>query len=104
VLRLDGLIVTHVNNDFGSGVTVSESGQFFMYSGEIYGNSAVLAGNWASSSGLSSGGGVQNFGVFKMFDGKISNNMVNHGLGGGVYNKGTFEMFGGKISNNRLLS
>ncbi|MDR2699218.1 MAG: hypothetical protein LBC12_00090 [Nitrososphaerota archaeon] len=103
-LKLEGTIVTHVNKVFGSGVFVSESGQLFMYGGEISGNSAIVEGNWASSSGLfSRGGGVLNYGVFELHGGKISNNVAGHGFGGGVYSGGTFKMFGGEISDNVVL-
>jgi hypothetical protein len=52
------------------------------------------------------GGGVCNYGVFEIYGGKISNNIVSvfreqsGGGGGGVYNSGTFTMSGGEISNN----
>ncbi|MCL2133985.1 MAG: hypothetical protein FWH37_00270 [Candidatus Bathyarchaeota archaeon] len=116
VLRLDGIIITHVDGTFGRGIGVSGNGQLFMYSGEISGNAATipeiaLSGGGVDNSGVfemhggvicnntaNSGGGVDNTGVFRMFGGEISGNVA--GMGGGVFSIGTFNMSGGKIIGN----
>jgi hypothetical protein len=89
ILRLDGVTVTHVNCARGSGITVNFGGTFVLLDGEISGNINAM------------GGGVYNFGSFKMLGGEISNNTADAYQGGGVYvNNGVFEMTGGVISNN----
>jgi len=120
VLRLEGVVVTHIEGDFGRGITVNEGGILLMYNGEIFGNTVnwsggggvltkgvfklyggVISGNTATSNSNWGGGGVHNSGgVFSMYGGEISSNSAG-GHGGGVYNGlGLFEMFGGKISKN----
>ena len=61
-----------------------------MYGGEIVGN---LAPN-------GHGGGVENYGTFNMYGGRISENVARHNSGG-LGNIGTFNMRGGEISGNR---
>ena len=103
VLKLDGIIVTHPNAKSGNGVTVNPGGTFFMYSGEISGNAAMVSASDGSiyAALYSVGGGVHNKGVFEMYGGKIINNIASSfGMGGGVANDGVFEMFGGTISGN----
>jgi len=63
-------------------------------------NSGKISGN---NQAFSSGGGVQNHGMFSIFGGEISDNIAEY-QGGGVWNIGTFEMFGGKITNNTATS
>ena len=94
VLRIDGIIVTHVNGDKGSGVGVGSGCTFIMYNGEISGNIGDL---------YTSGFGVCNFGTFELHGGEISGNTA-HESGGGVCNYAVFKMFGGKISNNKALN
>jgi hypothetical protein len=106
VLRLDGIIVTHVKNagPMGGGVYVEVNGLLIMYSGEISSNDAIDWGDPRTPT--ANGGGVFNLGVFEMYGGKISGNSATGmgsrggGAGGGVRNIGTFTMFGGEISNN----
>jgi hypothetical protein len=90
VLRLDGVVVTCINDPIAWNrlVRVSVGGTLILYDGEISGNNF--------------GDGVNNWGTFEMYGGKISNNNANAGYGGGVYNcdHGIFSMFGGEISNN----
>ncbi|MDR2707137.1 MAG: hypothetical protein LBB87_00095 [Nitrososphaerota archaeon] len=95
VLRLDGVIVTHVNGAEGRGVYVMENGYFIMNNGEVSGNTNTYDMYvWPRD-----GGGVFNRGVFELYSGKIFNNQATSG--GGIYNMdGTFKMFGGEISNN----
>ena len=125
-LKLDGIVVTHSNNEAGRGVKVDIGGTFILYSGEISGNTASynvgdwgggvwnwgtfemyggkISGNTASyGGGVVSGGmdGGGNFGLFVMFGGEICGNNATGGAGsGGVYNVGTFKMSDGKISGN----
>lgn len=63
-----------------------------MYGGNITGNVRTDSGN---------GGGVLvSYGIFNMYDGKITNNSCGSS-GGGVYvDRGTFNMSGGEISSN----
>ncbi|MCL1976712.1 MAG: hypothetical protein FWG55_01175 [Candidatus Bathyarchaeota archaeon] len=104
-LKIDGISVTHLGDEEGSGVTVDSGGTLILYNGEISGNTvsgvslSVLIGGYSSY-----GGGVYNSGVFEMYGGKISNNLASIGSGGGVYNSGTFKLFGGEISNNNATS
>ena len=78
----------------GAGVRVNAGGMFVMS------GTAVIAGNYA----ILSGGGVDNFGTFRMSGGEISDNSAetNTGIngGGGVANFGRFLMDGGVISGN----
>ena len=107
VLKLDGVIVTHVTDadKVGGGVYVETNGLLIMYSGEVSGNTAmgvwmpILGGSYSSY-----GGGVYNNGTFEMYGGKISGNKAAIGSGGGVFNKGTFKLFGGEISNNNATT
>jgi hypothetical protein len=99
ILILDGIVVTHINGSEGRGIFVAQGGQLFMYSGEISGNAATSKGSVYVGDGY--GGGVDNFGVFEMYGGKISDNKALYG--GGVSNTGTsavFTMYGGEISGN----
>jgi flagellar basal body-associated protein FliL len=106
VLRLDGIIVTHVKNagPVGGGVYVEANGQLIMHGGEISGNIVIDYGDPRTPT--AHGGGVFNRGVFELYGGKISENGVTcmgskgGGSGGGVRNVGTFTMFDGEISNN----
>ena len=106
VLKLDGIIITHTKSAgvIGGGIYVATNGKLVLYSGEIFGNSAVDYG--APYSWRATGGGVYNLGVFEMYGGKISNNSATSwgtsvgGYGGGVYNNGTFTMSGGEITYN----
>jgi hypothetical protein len=103
VLRLDGIIVTHVRGVYGSGVTVNRGGTLILLSGKISDNHVP---NIYADAGLGhyiyvcEGGGVENHGVFKMFGGEITNNTAGI-AGGGIYNKGTFTMHDGTISGNK---
>ncbi|MCL1976781.1 MAG: hypothetical protein FWG55_01525 [Candidatus Bathyarchaeota archaeon] len=94
VLKLDGIIITHVVSSIGSGVTVDSGGTLIMNSGEISGNS----GNDGTLIHSFSGVGVCNMGDFMLYGGVISNNMF--GWFGSVLNLGNFTMFGGEISGN----
>ena len=98
-LKLDGISVTHLSGEEGSGVTVQDSGTLIMINGEISSNSATVFFDLAAKH-ISFGGGVDNRGFFEMYGGKISNNYAYNGYGGGVYNIGTFIMYGGEITNN----
>jgi hypothetical protein len=125
-LKLDGIIITHVEDARGSGVYVDRRGTLHMYSGKISGNSGgvrieggvfVMSGGEISDNSYSgvtngddrgsfvmSGGeisrnseqGVTNGGSFVMSGGKILDNNA-----GGVYNSGSFVMSGGEISRNQ---
>jgi hypothetical protein len=92
-LLLDGIIVTHRDEDNrATGVLVDSGGTFILSAGEISGNHKY---------------GVWNMGNFRLLGGKISENTHYVGKngpagGGGVYNQGIFDMFGGEISDNRL--
>jgi hypothetical protein len=85
VLRLDGIVVTCTYDPvaWNKLIRVRVSGTLILYNGELSGNPG--------------GHGVVNAGTFKMYGGKISNN-----VGSGVYNyeDSTFSMFSGEISNN----
>ncbi|MCL2135266.1 MAG: InlB B-repeat-containing protein [Candidatus Bathyarchaeota archaeon] len=90
ILRIDGIIITHILEAEGSGVIVNVGGAFYLYSGEIFGNT---------------GSGVITSGIFTMFGGVIANNTF-HGVSifqndGTV--KGNFTMFGGVIANNTAI-
>jgi hypothetical protein len=101
VLRLDGIIVMHINGEVGRGVTVNFGGTLIMTDGMICNNIDGFA-VYAGYAGLlpQDGGGVYNSGSFSMYGGEISNN-TSYGSGGGVYNNGyDFTMYGGKISGN----
>ena len=91
-LRLDGVIVTHKSGVSGCGVYVMHSGMFYMYSGEI-------SGNTANKRTFSGGGVIISGGTFVMSGGKISGNVADKD-GGGVDNYGSFVMSGGEISGN----
>ncbi len=85
VLRLDGIVVTHANGDFGMGLYVHEEGRLVMYSGEISGNNAGQHYDEIGYAYEAQGGGVINRGTFEMYDGVISNNNVHlYGSAGGV--------------------
>jgi hypothetical protein len=113
VLKLDGVIVTHVDGAFGCGIHVYGSSVLIMVDGQISGNTDIGGGVWISHpDGIfemyggkisnntgAYGGGVQNRGIFSLFGGVISDNAANSN-GGGVNNVGTFVMTGGKISDN----
>jgi hypothetical protein len=127
VLKLGGIIVTHVEGAVGCGVIVERDGTLMLYSGEISGN--IGGGYGFFGFGYSNGGGVYvgDGGCFVMSGGKIWGNFANHGggvfngvgstftlergvisgneainCGGGVYNEwdGNFIMLGGEISGN----
>lgn len=94
LLTIDGIIVTHVTGNSGSGVYVSNDSMFTLLSGAISGNTAEI-----------DGGGVYNEGFFEMSGGEINSNVAGD-WGGGVCNYywGTFSMTGGKISNNKAAA
>jgi hypothetical protein len=103
VLKIDGIIVTHVSGEDGRGIDVLANGQLIMYRGEISGNTNTGDAEPNTIGGFpSNGGGVYiEYGFFEMSGGKISNNKAKAGNGGGVYNLGgTIKMSGGEISNN----
>jgi len=101
MLKIDGVIVTHLDEVEGRGVTVDSGGTLILYSGEILGNTVYGVGMPQLVGGYGSyGGGVYNSGVFEMSGGKISGNLASIGRGGGVYNSGTFKLSGGEISGN----
>ena len=95
----------------GGGVCVTGGGSFTMYNGEISGNgqadTTVLASKQA---GTMFGGGVYVSGTFKMYGGKIADNVLDVDIsgktlaayGGGVCARDTFEMYGGEISGNTV--
>ena len=89
-----GVVVTHVEGEFGRGVYVERKGTLILSGG-------IISGNTVHNDG---GGGVYNQGAFTMIGGKISNNTARdnsiYGDGGGVYNVGTFKMSDGVISGN----
>ena len=90
VLRLDGIVVTHVGDDGGRGVSVTDGGALFMLNGVISGNTVDY----------SLGGGVlvHSGGSFSMSGGEIIDNVGYDG--GGVCSDGSFVMSGGVIANN----
>jgi hypothetical protein len=105
VLRLESIIVTHMNGATGWGVYVNVGGTLYMSGGEISNNAAILdmsinIRGTGISIDIGSGGGVFNRGSFCMSGGEISNNLA--GSGGGVLNiRSDFSMSGGKISGNK---
>lgn len=77
---------------------VYNRGTFYMFGGEISGNS-----NSKSLNPSLSGGGVNNGGTFYMYGGRIKDNRNSESASaGGVYNKSNaaFYMYGGEITNN----
>jgi hypothetical protein len=102
ILKLDGIIVTHIPGTNGNGVNVNPDGMLILSGGVISGNTG--------------GVGVYNYGgSFVMEGGVISGNTADifAGGGGGVYNRGlstysggvyintgSFVMEGGVISGN----
>jgi hypothetical protein len=103
VLNIDGVIIT--NEPVGAGgVEVKRGGLLILCSGEISDNS--LNGS-LDSFVHAYGGGVCNYGVFKMYGGEISGNVVNGEIasGGGVYNayQSSFVMSGGVNSDNTAI-
>ena len=116
LLKLEGIIVTHNEGAYGSGVEVNSDGTLFMTGGIVSGNTAdvgggisnrgifSLSGGIISGNTAETGGGVANrysTASFAMFDGEISDNTARKS-GGGVYNSfgGAFNLFGGLISGN----
>jgi len=93
VLRLDGIVVTHVGDDGGRGVSVTDGGALFMLNGVISGNTVDY----------SLGGGVlvHSGGSFMMSGGEIIDNVGYDG--GGVCSDGSFVMSGGVIANNSAI-
>ncbi len=111
--------ITHSEGLTGRGIY--NKGSFYMYSGNISGNT-VTGPQYSNEYGKEyKGGGVYNSGTFYMYNGTISDNSVNvkanadegnydYGYdysryysyfnGGGVYNGGIFNMLGGIISDN----
>lgn len=98
--------ITHSAGVYGRGVRLGDSsstGDFFMYGGEISGNSIDIS---AHSAAAGDGAGVEaQQSDFTMYGGKITNNHVINGSnneGGGVnmHTGGTFTMYGGEISGN----
>lgn len=79
--------------DGRTGAVGNIGGEFVMKGGEISSNTANNSGD--------GGGAVFNSGVFRMYDGKISDN-VSWKCGGGVSNTGTFNLYGGTISGNSV--
>jgi len=101
ILVLDNGITLrgHREND-KSLVCVSSEGTLIINTGaKITGNTNILnTYNYSSNGG---GVYVEEDGVFSMFGGEISGNIVHNGVGGGVYmSGGIFTMIGGKISEN----
>jgi len=100
ILR-EGAKITGNTTSLGGGVYTDERAYFFMFGGEI-------SGNTSSSTGLRQGhgGGVYAEGDFVMSGGEISGNKSSNSAyssnGGGVYigYSGTFTMSGGRISGN----
>jgi len=86
VLKLDGIIVTHNEGDYGRGVDVNFDSILRLTDGEI-------------SNNTSNHGGVHNLGSFIMSGGKISDNTATE-TGGGICNQGNVNLSGGKISDN----
>jgi hypothetical protein len=85
VLRLDGVIVTHVKNAgaVGGGVYVDTNGMLILYSGEISGNDVI---DWGDPhTPTANGGGVFNFGVFERIGGVISGNTAGVSGADNVY-------------------
>ena len=115
--------ITHSESKTGRGIC--NNGTFYMYGGNISGNT-VTGPKYSSEYGKEyKGGGVYNSGTFYMYKGTISGNSVkvnanadegnydygydygygydrhyNPFNGGGVYNDGSFTMSGGCILNN----
>ena len=115
--------ITHSESKTGRGIC--NNGTFYMYGGNIFGNT-VTGSQYSSEYGKEyEGGGVYNYDTFYMYGGAISGNSVkvsansdegnydygydygygnnryyNYFNGGGVYNNGTFVMTGGVISDN----
>jgi predicted outer membrane repeat protein len=86
VLKLDGIIVTHNEGDYGRGVDVNLDSILRMTDGEI-------------SNNTSNHGGIHNLGSFTMSGGKILDNTATE-TGGGICNQGKVNLSGGKISGN----
>lgn len=78
--------ITHEVNYSKNGV--SNYGTFYMYNGNISGNTSGV-----------DGGGVYNGSIFNLYGGSISGNKTDT-CGGGVANYKTFHMYGGTISGN----
>ncbi|MCL2135423.1 MAG: InlB B-repeat-containing protein [Candidatus Bathyarchaeota archaeon] len=95
-LTIKGIIVTHLTGDFGRGVNVASTGEFYMYSGAISNNTNIDIGF---------GGGVSVNGTFTMYGGVISGNSIRD-CGGGVYvyEDGVFTMYGGEIRENSIIT
>jgi len=91
-LRLDGIVVTHVDNTKGSGVVVDSGATLIMSKGAIFNNNVT-----------GDGGGVINYGDFRLTGGDIYNNTAT-GNGGGVYNRGNFNVTDGAIRGNNAKS
>ncbi len=115
--------ITHKNRVLGKGVY--NSGEFFLYGGNITGNDSdssktnfngggvtnhngatfIMYGGSITGNKATSGAGVYNSAqdtyptkdtVFKMYGGTISGNQASY-MGGGVLNQGDFTMQGGSI-------
>jgi len=97
VLKIDGVIVTREKDTNGEGVLIGSGGTFILYSGEVFGHTAIGS---SEMNVLNHGAGVTNYGVFEMHGGKIFGNTAKESNGGGVLNSGVFMMFGGEISDN----
>ena len=115
---------TTVDQVFGAGVFVRNSGVFDMYGGSIAGNACganaggVAVGANGNKTGAFNmydgtisdnyaglwGGGVNNWGTIVMKGGTIANNTAKTNGGGGVSNAATFTMTGGTIKNNNALT
>jgi predicted outer membrane repeat protein len=88
VLKLDGIIVTHMNGAHGNGIFVNFGGILYLYAGAISNNTAPI------------GGGVCTDGDFTVSGGVISGNTAKYN-GGGVYvGNGVLSNTGGVISDN----
>ena len=98
LLTIDGICVTHVKGDTGSGVYVKESGTLTLLSGKISDNTGALF-NGAYGGGVSIDAG----GSFVMSGGEIYSNKACD-CGGGVLNRGSFTLSGGVISNNTAVN
>jgi len=84
----NGVISYNTAEDDGGGVAITSAGTFTMYGGVISYNISMRHA-----------GGVDNFGIFNMRNGRISGNRAT-GFGGGVDNWGSFTMYNGIISDN----
>jgi hypothetical protein len=83
LLKLEGIIVTHSEGAYGTGVEVNFGGTLTMIDGQISGNTATY------------GGGISNRGSFSLSGGIITGNTASAGGGIAAFN-GDFTMSGVK--------